>query len=144
MYEADPVDADVVIAKTDSWVTSGTGLRPADRLPGLLGYEVDRVFGFGPQSTTVVAHSPYTIGEQLHYSDAVFYEWPSGATVFATGSIQWSWGLDDFNVPLLRTTRLHAGAQQITRNVLARLAGDRIPVASRKGDRLLYQTSPAD
>ena len=144
MYEADPVDADVVIAKTDSWVTSGTGLRPADRLPGLLGYEVDRVFGFGPQSTTVVAHSPYTIGEQLHYSDAVFYEWPSGATVFATGSIQWSWGLDDFNVPLLRTTRLHAGAQQITRNVLARLAGDRIPVASRKGDRLLYQKSPTD
>ncbi|WP_447986144.1 N,N-dimethylformamidase beta subunit family domain-containing protein [Nitrospira sp. Nam74] len=133
MYEADPVDSDVVIANAGSWVTSGTGLRPADHLPGLLGYEVDRVFGSGPGSVTVVAHSPYTIGEQPHYSDLVFYEWPSGATVFATGSIQWSWGLDDFNVPLLRTSRLHAGAQQMTRNVLARLAGDHFPVAAVSG-----------
>ncbi|MEP6887985.1 MAG: PKD domain-containing protein [Nitrospirales bacterium] len=130
MYETDPVESDVVVAKADSWVTSGTGLQPADHLPGLLGYEVDRVFGFGPQSTTVVAHSPYTIGEQVRYSDMVFYEWPSGATVFATGSIQWSWGLDDFNVPVLRTTRLHAGAQQMTRNVLARLVRDHFPVAA--------------
>jgi hypothetical protein len=130
MYEADPVDSDVVIARADSWVTSGTGLQPSDHLPGLLGYEVDRVFGFGPQPVTVVAHSPYTVGEQQHYSDLVFYEWPSGAAVFATGSIQWSWGLDDFTVPVLRTTRLHPGAQQITRNVLARLARDHFPVAA--------------
>jgi hypothetical protein len=133
MYEADPVDADVVIANAESWVTSGTGLQTSDRLSGLLGYEVDRVFGVGPKSTTIIAHSPYTIGEQRYYADVVFYEWPSGATVFATGSMQWSWGLDDFNAPVLRTSRLNAMAQQITRNVLARLVGDRFPVAAVTG-----------
>ena len=130
MYEADPVDADVVIVNTDSWVTSGTGLQASEHLPGLLGYEVDRVFGIGPTSPTIIAHSPYIIDAQVRYADVAFYEWPSGSTVFATGSMQWSWGLDDFNVPVLRTSRLNQAAQQITRNVLARLVGDRFPVAA--------------
>ncbi len=46
------------------------------------------------------------------------YVAPSGATVFATGSMQWSWGLDDFGAPTLRDARSNAAAQQITRNVL--------------------------
>jgi hypothetical protein len=130
MYEADPVDADVVIANAESWVTSGTGLQALDRLPGLLGYEVDRVFGVGPKPTTIIAHSQYTVDGQVHYADMAFYEWLSGATVVATGSMQWSWGLDDFNAPVLRTSRLNPTAQQITRNVLARLVGDRFPAAA--------------
>jgi hypothetical protein len=48
------------------------------------------------------------------------YTAPSGAVVFATGTIQWAWGLDDHNVPALRSSRLSAAAQQITHNVLAR------------------------
>jgi hypothetical protein len=40
------------------------------------------------------------------------------ASVFATGSMQWSWGLDDYNVPDMRTSRISAMAQQITGNVL--------------------------
>ena len=47
----------------------------------------------------------------------------SGAVVFATGSIQsiqWAWGLDDYNVPTLRQSRLSLAAQHITRNVLQR------------------------
>ncbi len=130
MYDADPVDSDVVLADAQFWVTSGTGLQPSDRLPGLLGYEVDRVFGIGPKPTTVIAHSPYTIGDQLHYADMAFYEWPTGAIVFATGSMQWSWGLDDYNAPVLRTARLNPDAQQITRNVLARRVDDLFPVAA--------------
>ena len=130
MYEADPVDADVVIVNAESWATSGTDLQPSSRLPGLLGYEVDRVFGVGPKPITIIAHSPYTIDAQVRYADMVFYEWPSGATVFATGSMQWSWALDDFNAPVLRTPRLNPAAQQITRNVLARLVSDRFPVAA--------------
>jgi hypothetical protein len=48
------------------------------------------------------------------------YGAPSGATVFATGSMQWSWGLDDYGVPDVRPSYLNPAAQQITRNVLAR------------------------
>ena len=46
---------------------------------------------------------------------------PSGSMVFATGSMQWSWGLDDYNAPDIRSSRLSEAAQQITTNVLALL-----------------------
>jgi hypothetical protein len=49
------------------------------------------------------------------------YRAPSGATVFATGSIQWAWGLDDYGAPEHRVSRLNPAAQQVTRNVLERL-----------------------
>ena len=57
------------------------------------------------------------------------YSTAQGVEVFAIGSIQWSWALDDFNVPGLRASRLNDAAQQITRNVLARLGGDVFPSA---------------
>ena len=124
MYESDPVDADIVIADGEHWALSGTGLQAGDHLGGLLGYEVDRVFGHGPPGTTIIAHSPYTMGEETRYADMASYQAASGAVVFAAGTIQWSWGLDDFNVPRLRSSRLSRGAEQITRNALARLIGD--------------------
>ena len=49
----------------------------------------------------------------------------SGAEVFATGSIQWSWGLDDFNAPDLRSSKLSPATVQITGNVLERFGAKR-------------------
>ena len=46
------------------------------------------------------------------------YTAESGAKVFATGTIQWSWGLDDYNVHELRTSRHDKNAEIITHNVL--------------------------
>lgn len=129
MYEYNPVDGDMVIVNAHSWVTSGTGVRASDRLEGLLGYEVDRMFGTGSHPITIVARSPYTMGEHASYSDMGFYETSDGTIVFATGSMQWIWGLDDFNSPILRPARLSPIVQQMTRNVLARFVGDRFPVA---------------
>jgi hypothetical protein len=45
------------------------------------------------------------------------YQAPSGAWVFSVGTIQWAWGLDDFNAAV-HPGRVSAAAQQITRNVL--------------------------
>jgi hypothetical protein len=45
----------------------------------------------------------------------------SGALVFATGSMQWNWGLDGYNAPWLHPLRVNAAAQQVTRNVLRRM-----------------------
>jgi hypothetical protein len=118
MYESDPVNADIVVEDASHWVYAGTGLRNGDRLPGLLGYEVDRIFGFGPPGVKRVARSPYANGTK--FSDMTVYTASSGAVVFATGSINWSWGLDDFNAPALRPVLLNPAAQQMTRNVLAR------------------------
>ena len=95
-------------------------------MQGLLGYEVDAVHGGGPPGLQVLAASPWTtLGDEPRSGVAhmTLYEAPSGALVFATGSIQWAWGLDDFNVPALRTSRRSAAAQQVTRNVLRRFGG---------------------
>jgi hypothetical protein len=124
MYTADPVQGDIVVRDAGHWAFAGTGLKPGERLSGLLGYEVDCVQGGLVPGLSLLAESPWTAMDDptrqgvAHMS---VYTAPSGATVFAAGTIQWAWGLDDFNVPALRTSRLNPAAQQITRNVLARL-----------------------
>ncbi|HEY9698820.1 MAG TPA: N,N-dimethylformamidase beta subunit family domain-containing protein [Trichocoleus sp.] len=122
MYDTDPVLGDITIAPDAlAWLLANTDLQPGSRLIGLLGYEVDRVTAASPANIKTIGHSPYQFHRQTRYSDMTFYQAKSGAIVFATGSIQWSWGLDDFNAPQLRPSYLSAAAQQLTRNVLARL-----------------------
>ena len=132
MYEYDPVNGDIVVDNSSNWVYSGTLLRNGDHLTGLLGYEVDRIFGYGPAGTIRLAHSPYPLGTGTSYSDMTVYT-VGNATVFATGSMQWTWGLDDYNAPQRRSSRLNPAAQQVTRNVLARFVGDKFPVAKAGG-----------
>jgi hypothetical protein len=113
---------DMVVEDASSWVFENTGLRDGDHLPGLLGYEADQMFGNAPPGTKRIAHSPYRdfFGASLA-SDMVFYTWPSGSTVVATGSMQWSWGLDDFDGNRRHSGVLPiAGVQQATRNILRR------------------------
>jgi regulation of enolase protein 1 (concanavalin A-like superfamily) len=100
----------MIIEDASSWVFTGTGLRNGDRLANpdgtpFLGYEIDAM---GPQSPPTVqrlSHSPATPAA-ANFSDMTVYRAGSGATVFATGSIDWSQ-----TIPQI---------QQITRNVLAR------------------------
>jgi hypothetical protein len=122
MYETFQVNSDIVIDKNaPDWLLEKTQLKQGDKLPGLLGYEVDRMFGNAPKNIVRVCHSPYAHGGGTRYADMTVYTANSGAKVFATGSMQWAWGLDNYNAPLLRSPLLNAGAQQITRNVLAKL-----------------------
>jgi hypothetical protein len=124
MYGIDPVNSDVVIDDASTWVTAGTGLRTGDRLPGLLGYEIDWMTEKLNASMRRIGHSPYG----GHHGDMTVYEAPNKtggapATVFATGTMQWAWGLDDYYAGALRPSRLSVPAQQITRNVLNRFRG---------------------
>ncbi|GAC1433263.1 MAG: hypothetical protein NVSMB68_05740 [Thermoanaerobaculia bacterium] len=131
MFVHDPVDADIVVEKTDHWVFDKTGLRPGDHLPRLLGYEVDAMGPESPAGTIRLAHSPFIRSDgATDYSDMTIYTANSGAMVFAVGSIWWSWGLDDFNTPRSRPPVAHPAVQQITRNVLRRFAG--LPDANRR------------
>lgn len=114
------VDADIVITDAGHWVCAGTGLRDGDALPGLLGYEVDQISGNAPPGLQQIGHSPFVKEDGIRYSDMTAYVASSGATVFATGSIQWSWGLDDYAQS--KGSRMNSAAQQMTRNVLSRIA----------------------
>ena len=121
-----PVDGDFVIEDAAHWILNGTGLQQGDRLPGLLGYEVGGGRESIPPSTQVIAHARAASPEGM----VTVYNAAHGAIVFSTGSIQWSWGLDDFQVPALRTSRLNLAAQQMTRNVLARFSEKNIATGS--------------
>ncbi|MEO5968548.1 MAG: N,N-dimethylformamidase beta subunit family domain-containing protein, partial [Bdellovibrionia bacterium] len=118
MYRFDPVNADIVIENNSHWVFDNTGLKSGDHLPGLLGYEVDQIFDSSPAGIVRLAHSPYLIEGVGHFSDMTIYTAPSDAFVFATGSMQWNWGLDDYGAPQLRPALSSFGAQQMTRNIL--------------------------
>jgi hypothetical protein len=124
-YIYDPVrNGDMIIddVTTQPWVFEGTGLVTGSRLPGLLGYEVDAITQFSPPNIVRLGHSPFndvntgTVG----YSDMTIYDAPSGAHVFAAGTMQWPWGLDSWNEGV---DKVHPGVQQMTRNLLRRFAG---------------------
>jgi hypothetical protein len=123
MYESDPVQSDIVISDASSWIFAGTGLKNGDHLPGLLGYEVDRSSDHTPPGTQRLAHSPYPFRGNTRYSDMVLYTAPSGSIVFATGTMQWSWGLVD---PEIEGKKYENPAvQKATRNLLRRFGARR-------------------
>ena len=113
-----PVDGDFVIEDAAGWTTRDTGLQGGSHLHGLLGYEVDGKHAASPQDTHVVARSSV---DKIEGTITV-YRASSGAIVISTGSMQWSWGLDDYNAPELRQTVVSPAAQQMTRNILTRFS----------------------
>lgn len=113
------VDGDTIIENPSHWVFAGTGLARGAHLVGLEGHEVDKNFGAAPANTVRLAHSPVSDATgHTDYGDMTIYQASSGAWVFAVGTIQWAWGIDDFNAAA-HPGRVSAAAQQITRNVLA-------------------------
>jgi hypothetical protein len=119
MYFTDRVNADIQVQNTGNWVFAGTGLNDGDSLTGLLGYEVDQITSSSPSNVVVLANSSTPTPQNANMS---VYTAPSGATVFATGSMQWNWGLDDYDTPTLRPSRQSASAEQVTRNILGKIA----------------------
>ena len=112
---AEPHD-DIVVSNATSWVYSGTGVSNATHFTGLLGYEIEAASdnGFSPPQLRKIAESP----DPWSGAHMATYTTAAGAIVFATGSMQWNWGLDNFSYRNLE----NAAVKQATRNVLARFA----------------------
>jgi hypothetical protein len=107
-----------VVTNSTNWAYAGTGLHDGDSVPGIVGYEIDRFYTNLPAPTnrtrTLLSDSPFV--DRLGMSDrsnASIYQAPSGAWVFATGTISWVWGLDDFI-----HSQADARIQRVTANVL--------------------------
>jgi hypothetical protein len=133
------------------WAFHGSGVTFGDRLPGLLGYEISaNNFGL-PSGVQILARTPHVPGgvgarpSTLHTcpkyanntealcSDVTLYQ-QGGAMGFSTGTIQWSWGLDDLHAgggagPRLRTSRADPRIVEVTRNVLTAFELDAAPPA---------------
>ena len=114
------IHGDMVVTDASDPIFQGTGLQNGSTLPGLVGNEIDRVFGALPANETILAHSSVVdaVTHLSSFSDVTISNFPSGATVFAAGTFQWSWGLDDDNFFSLHPVVTNPAAQQTTRNIL--------------------------
>ena len=90
-YECNPVSAPYVVYDPGNWIFAGTGVRKGTSFPGMVGPEYDRVNPAAPipRPMEVLAHSPLTCAGVASYSDSGYYTTPSGAGVFASGTMRW-------------------------------------------------------
>ena len=95
---APPTAYTVAGPASDPWLAAA-GLRPGDVIPGVVGYEWDSMIPgcfagtVTPLMTTRLAGSDGV----THSADMVRATAPSGGLVFAMGTMQLAWALDDLN-----------------------------------------------
>jgi hypothetical protein len=90
-YECNPVSAPYVVYDPSSWIFGGAGAYKGKRFDGLVGPEYDRLNPAVPfpRPIQVLAHSPLTCDGVATFSDSAYYTVPSGAGVFASGTMRW-------------------------------------------------------
>jgi len=112
----------------DSWVFTGSGVTGQDSFPGIVGYEYDHpaVADQRPAGLQIIGLSAVSGSDT---SVSAMYVASSGATVFAAGTIAWSWGLDDFGHED-RGTFADDRLRRITKNILDRLGAPPAPAAA--------------
>ncbi|MEU1662801.1 N,N-dimethylformamidase beta subunit family domain-containing protein [Streptomyces sparsogenes] len=94
-YEGYPTDAPYVVHTPGHWLFAGTGVRRGDSFAHLVGVEYDRVTPGEPtpEPLEIIAHSPLVCNGRHSHADSAYYTVPSGAGVFATGTMRWVEGL---------------------------------------------------
>jgi N,N-dimethylformamidase beta subunit-like protein len=114
-----------VVTNSQHWVYAGTGFKDGDKVTGIVGYEADRSDGNYPAPNAVantyvlLSNSPIGNGGAFDYANSSVYQAPSGAWVFASGTMRWSLALDNFSGYNLVDARI----QQTTANILNRFLG---------------------
>ena len=117
-----------VVMNSANWVYAGAGFRDGDSVPGIVGYEADRLFGEYPPPNAVsgtsvlLSSSPFTSNQSTpDYANSSIYQAQSGAWVFGAGTIGWSRALDNYNNWNVVDPRI----QQTTANILNRFVAPR-------------------
>ena len=145
-----------LVYDSTSWIFAGTGLvnyngtvitsgPGQNAIAGLIGYEFDTRAVNDPSLSAYVSYEPPGLKQVGHsfvpasdngvnaYADTTLYTSSGGGTVFAAGTIQWSWGVDNgFNDGFCDCNLGDANSvsQQITANILNRFIGLSVPGAS--------------
>src|SRR5690348_13031005 len=109
-----PTVSDIVVTNASHFLFDGTGVTNGTIFPNVEGYETDSLYP--PSGATVLAHSPFPRDNPQVFGDMTIYTAASGALVFATGTIEWSLGLDDFPP----SQGIVPAMQQVTANFLSR------------------------
>jgi hypothetical protein len=108
-----------VVTNSSHWAYLGTGFVEGSSVAGLTGYEMDRLMSNYPAPTaisqTLLSRSPFTNSAGVaDYANSSLYQAPSKAWVFATGTMSWSWFLDNTWTNVQTDARI----QQTTATVL--------------------------
>jgi hypothetical protein len=127
-----------VVTNSGHWIYAGTGLKDGDSIPGIVGYEVHGFMPGYPAPTStkfaLLSQSPYTSVDGINgVANSSIYQAPSGAWVFSSGTMSWSWGLDNFDIAIA-----DARIQQTTANLFNAFLNGAPRVAER-----LKVTAPA-
>ncbi|MEV0592669.1 N,N-dimethylformamidase beta subunit family domain-containing protein [Nonomuraea cavernae] len=90
MYDCFPAEATYRVSRPGHWIFKGTRGRS---FPGLAGVETDKVSPDSPVNVQVLAESPVDCGGRATVSNTTYYTAPSGAGVFASGTMRWVCGM---------------------------------------------------
>lgn len=125
-----------IAQNTTHWAYAGTGMSNGTQIPHMMGNEIDHLFYTTTRASgqviqmappislsyTILQQGPF-IGANLpsdtnyttpnDYTQSTVYQAPSGAYVFAAGTLAWPWGL-------LNSGQADPRIEQITRNILNR------------------------
>jgi hypothetical protein len=122
-----------------AWLFAGTGINASTQIPGIAGYELGQITPASPRGTQLVGSSSRVSCQSQDepspvrgtVADTTLYRAPSGALVFATGTLGWEYALSPVpqaspDAPLKPDPRVVT----MTRNLLSRvLAGGYLGVS---------------
>ncbi|WP_206067028.1 N,N-dimethylformamidase beta subunit family domain-containing protein [Nonomuraea composti] len=131
MYDCFPAEGVYRVSRPGHWIFAGTKGR---RFPGMVGVESDRVSRGSPAGVEVLAESPFSCGGRASVSHSTYYTAPSGAGVFASGTMRWVCALRGRRCGHGVTDAAAAFTRRATLNLLTRFAkgpaGDPPPAPS--------------
>ena len=126
-YDCFPADAPWTVTAPHWWGYAGTGVREGEQLPRLVGPESDRVYRVTGKRRpmTVVGYSRFPCGPGRPTAQTgVYWVAPSGAGVFAAGTMRWACAMGD-RCPSIRDTGILRVVQRVSTNVLTAFATPR-------------------
>ena len=86
------VITDLVVSHPNAWIWDATGVRGGQKFSGVVGPEFDHIADKSPVNVEILSRSPVDVtigGTRKSHADMTYYTAPSGAGVFATGTIAW-------------------------------------------------------
>ncbi len=119
-----------VVTNANHWIYNGTGLNNGDSIPGVVGYEYDKIWnnGLTPSGLVTLSSSPVTdlYGNNSTANGSIYTASPGNGLVFDAGTVYWEWKLDDNTI---NSYGADPRIQQMTTNVLNAMING-VPVAT--------------
>jgi hypothetical protein len=144
-YDCFPADAAWTVTDPRWWGYAGTGVRQGQQLPRLVGPESDRVYPAPgrPRPMTVVGYSRFPCGPGRPTAQTgVYWVAPSGAGVFAAGTMRWACAMGD-TCPKIPDADVLRIVQRVTTNVLTAFASTRAGATRAATDTVDHYWLPA-